>query len=166
MDKYWEEIFRERVSKFTIDHAVSSDAIVVSIKLRIRSGCFHREHSPEAYKLIDQALSTYARQDSNVTLEEHETGPELLVFLAITTAGITLTKSLIDLITAIINARAKGIKRGDHPNDPVELIIRRVENGQEIKEEIILKVDQSDHVGKEQIQTLIGEGLKRLKHKN
>jgi hypothetical protein len=35
---------------------------------------------------------------------EHESGPEILAYLAAATAGLTLAKSVFDLITAIINA--------------------------------------------------------------
>ena len=59
------------------------------------------------------------------TFEEHESGPELLVFVAVVTAGISLAKSVIDLIVAIIKARSEGIKKGDHPASPLDLIVRR-----------------------------------------
>ncbi len=79
----------------------------LSIKIRVTSGCFHREHSPHAYGLMDAHLATSAAE---IEFEEHESGPELLVYLALATAGLTLAKSVIDLITAIIKARSDGEK--------------------------------------------------------
>ena len=70
-------------------------------------GCFHREHSPCAYELIDSYLS---RSTAESEIEEHESGPELLVYLAVATAGLTLAKSIIDLVTSIIKARSEGVK--------------------------------------------------------
>lgn len=71
----------------------------LSIKLRVVSGCFHGEHSPRAYELIDLHL---VGSSPGLEYVEHESGPELLAYLAVATAGITLAKSVIDLITAII----------------------------------------------------------------
>jgi len=98
--------------------------IPVSIKLRVESGCFHREHSPEAYRLIDQYLTGMGKLDVSFKFEEHESGPEILAYLAVTTAGLVLAKSLVELLTAIVKARSEGIKRGDRPSQPVEVIVR------------------------------------------
>ncbi len=71
---------------------------------------------------------------------EHESGPELLVFLAVGTAALSLAKSVIELITAIFKARSEGVKKGDRPADPLELIVRRDNDEQEYREEIISKI--------------------------
>ena len=52
-----------------------------------------------------------------------ETGPELLVYLAVATADITLAKSVIDLITAILKVRSDGVKKGDRPDAPLKVDI-------------------------------------------
>ena len=124
MDENWERTFRNHMSRFKASRHVGTDDVALSIKLRVASGCFHREHSPRAYNLIDSQLPPLS---ADVEFIEHESGPELLVYVAVATAGITLAKSVIDLITAIIKARSDGIKKGDHPTDPIELIIRRAD---------------------------------------
>ena len=43
-------------------------------------------------------------------MEEHESGPEIVAFLVIATAGIQLTKSIIDLLITIVKARSDGRK--------------------------------------------------------
>jgi hypothetical protein len=88
--------------------------VAISIKIRVVSGCFHREHSPRGYAVIDSQLAKLL-PDSELGFEEHESGPELLVYLAVATAGITLAKSVIDLISAIIKARAEGVKEATNP---------------------------------------------------
>ena len=93
--------------------------IPVSIKVRVSSGCFHREHSPRAYDIIDRRLRSIPDDERTFVFEEHESGPEVLVYLAATTAGLVLAKSIVELITAIIKARSDGIRQGDHPEPPL-----------------------------------------------
>ena len=97
---------------FQAHRPARSGEIAVSVKVRITSGCFHREHSPRAYELIDAALSKMSRSSPSdgFSVEEHESGPEILVYLAVTAAGLGLAKSIVELITAIIKARSEGIK--------------------------------------------------------
>ena len=124
----------------------------VSIKVRITSGCFHREHSPEAYVLIDDFIRHADLSAIQYEIIEHESGPELLVYLAVTTAGLTFVKSVVELITAIIKARSDGIKSGDHPDDPLELIVRGYWKDGEYFEEKILRIGPKEKVTIKQIQ--------------
>ena len=78
--------------------------------------------------------------------EEHESGPELLVYVAVATAGVTLAASVINLVTAIIKARSEGVKKGDRPDEPIELIVRRVDDRRGLREETILRVGAGDRV--------------------
>jgi hypothetical protein len=135
--------------------------VAVSIKVRVVSGCFHREHSPHAYKVIDSELRRLP-PDSGLVLEEHESGPELLVYLAVATAGITLAKSVVDLITTIIKARGEGVRKGDRPADPVELIVRRVDSRREFHEEMVLRVGHKDPVDEKAVEKQVEAALKRL----
>jgi len=135
--------------------------VAVSIKVRIRSGCFHRDCSPRAYELIDRRLSKLGL-DAQFGFEEHESGPEILVYLAITTAGLSLAKSVIDLITTIIKARSEGIKKGDRPSDPVELIVRRVHNRQEFREETVLRVGPKEALDETKIEQQLKDALRKL----
>jgi len=152
VDARWQETFRNRMHHFEARRAPLPGETAVSIKVRVSSGCFHREHSPRAYELIDRSLDKLAAIDSGFAFEEHESGPEILVYLALGTAGITLAKSIIDLITAIIKARSEGIRRDDHPSHPLELIVRRVHNGQEFREETVLRIGHRDSLDETQIE--------------
>src|SRR2546427_8354965 len=134
MDAQWQETFRGRMRRFEARRTPRPGELSVSIKVRVVSGCFHREHSPRAYALIDQAAEQLVTSEHGFAIEEHESGPELLVYLALATAGVTLAKSIIDLVTAIIKARSEGVEKGDRPSDPVELIVRRTGEGSEFRE--------------------------------
>jgi hypothetical protein len=144
MDAEWQKTFQERMNRFEERRSPRGNGVAVSIKIRVRSGCFHREHSPHAYRQIDQNLRISRLSGTDLEFEEHESGPELLVYLAVATAGISLAKSVIDLITTIIKARADGIKAGDTPSAPLELIVRRVDRGSEFLEEVVLRVGHTD----------------------
>lgn len=112
MDTGWQETFRGRMRHFESERAPLPGEAAVSIKVRITSGCFHREHSPRAYELIDQSLRKLSPGDSSFAFEEHESGPELLVYIA---AGVGLATSVINLIATIIKARSEGSGRGIIP---------------------------------------------------
>ncbi len=159
MDAEWEKTFRNRIRSFTARRPPRASDVPLSIKLRVVSGCFHREHSPRAYELIDSHLVSLS---PDLDFVEHESGPELLVYLAVATAGITLTKSIIDLITAIIKARSDGVKKGDRPADPLELIVRRVDDGREFREEVVLRIGHNDPVDTKVIEKQVDDALRKL----
>ena len=133
----------------------------ISIKVRVTLGCFHREHSPYAYRLIDEHLQ-HLNRDQSLEFQEHESGPELLVYLAITTAGLSLVKSIIDLVVALLKARSEGITKGDRPAEPVDLVVRRSIDGTRVREEIALRVGHSDAVRHADVERQLLEALKRL----
>jgi len=159
MDAEWQQTFRNRMRGLESRRPPQAGDIALSVKLRVVSGCFHREHSPYAYQAIHSHLASSA---PDLEFVEHESGPELLVYVAVATAGLTLAKSVIDLITAIIKARSEGVKKGDRPNDPLELIIRRVEDGTGFHEEIVLRIGHNDPVDSKVIEKQIAEALRKL----
>lgn len=138
---------------------MSAAPVIASVKVRPTSGCFHREHSPNAFDLIDQEVAEL-RPDSDVSLVEHETGPEVLVDLAVATAALGAAKSLIDLVVAIIRARSDGVRRGDHPSDPIELIVRRSDGS--VEEETILRIGPRDPIDRDEIARGLDAALGKL----
>jgi len=137
-DPYWIGEFKQRMAQF--GESAGAGKTAVSIKVRVDSGCFHREHSPEAYRIIDSHLARVPLIPSEARFEEHESGPEILANLPAMTAGIALTASLINLVVAILRARSDGIKKGDRPQHPLEVIIRRINRSGVYEEEKILRV--------------------------
>jgi hypothetical protein len=151
--------FRKRMHRFE-KLRIKRNGTAVSIKVRVSSGCFHREHSPHAFVLIDRYLRTAG--DAEWEYLEHESGPELLLYLALGTAGVTLAKSVVDLITAIIKARSEGIKRGDGPSAPLELIVRRVDERDGYKEETLLRIGHADPVDEKKIEARLTESANAI----
>jgi hypothetical protein len=155
MDTIWQSEFRKRMEDF--GRAKTDDLVPVSIKVRVMSGCFHREHSPFAYRLIDDYLTKAGLADDHCRFEEHESGPELLVLLAAATAGFVFAKSVIELITAIIKARSEGIRKGDRPSDPLELIVRGHSKNGEYFEEMVLRIPPNHDITPKQIEDALAK---------
>jgi hypothetical protein len=150
------------MQEFESNTEYHEEGIPASIKVRVTGGCFHRAHSPEAFKLIDQAVQEIRVPETPTELVEHETGPEILVYLAVTTAGFGLAKSVVDLITAILKSRQAGIERGDRPDQPLEVIVRLVDDRDMYQESKIIELDKDDRVDSETIQRILNEELKHL----
>jgi hypothetical protein len=68
----------------------------------------------------------------------------ILVYLAVTAAGVSLAKSVIDLITTMVNARSETWRKRDLPFKPLELIVRRVDEGRGRTDEITLRLGQKE----------------------
>ena len=158
MDTAWPDEFRERMRRFEGRRARSTTGVAISIKLRVNSGCFHREHSPRAYEIIDAQLRTIGRTEIEVALQEHETGPEILAYVVL---GVGLLKEVIGLVTAIIKARSEGIKKGDHPDDTLHLIVRHVE-ARGIKDVEVLAIERSDEVETAQVSEQLNTAVRKL----
>ena len=100
------------------------------------------------------------KKDGNTfILEQHESGPEIVIYLALATASATLIKSVIDLITAII----KGLS-GEHKKQPPRIKIskRQIIKGK-VEEETLLEIDIP--ISKD-IQKQLEEKIKQAVNKN
>jgi hypothetical protein len=155
MSEKWEDQFRKRMDDF---ESAKSSGNSVSIKIRVVSGCFHRQHSPEAYRLIDDYLS----QNRTLRFEEHESGPEILTWVKFGSEGIALAANVIALVVIIIKARSEGIKKGDRPSEPIELIARRTDGKKKIREEIALRFHAGDLVDQKKIEEAFTKSLQSL----
>jgi hypothetical protein len=160
----WEDEFRRRMERFGTSFPIKGDGVPASIKVRVSGGCFHREHSPNAYQIIDEYLRSHPQNDC--AFEEHESGPELLVYLAFATAGISLTANIINLVTTIIKARTEGIEHGDHPNAPLELIVRGFDESGKLREERVLRVESWHDVSEELIERSLLNSINKMAPKS
>lgn len=136
------------------------ERIHISIKIRsVPHECFCRSHSPITNKLIDDIIMQ--QQNYDITYHEHETGPEIIAWLALGTAGLTVTKSLIDLVTAIINACKHGSKNGDTKKDKLILIIRDERKIENATEEFALEIYENDIITPKIIQKAIEKAINK-----
>ncbi len=120
----------------------------ISIKLSPPSGCCCSDCWPETWRIVNQDISpcgpikhegdALIKKDGNIfVLEQHESGPEILVFLALATASATLVKSIIDLITTIIEGLST-----EHRKQPphIKIVKRRLIKGK-FEEENLIEID-------------------------
>lgn len=131
----------------------------ITIKIRAEHGCFCRSHSRETIKLIDEIVRNSHTHEFEY--HEHESGPEIIAWLALGTAGLTVTKSLIDLITAIINACKEGRKKGDNHSGKLKLIIRDTYRTENSTEELVLEIYDNDLIDSAKVKEAIESGINK-----
>jgi len=148
----WKEQFRERMQGFAKLYPSKERGEPVSIKIRVESGCYSRSCCPHAYRLIDEAVAEAETGNVVFALEEHETGPEILAYVA---SGLNFAKAVIELVVSIIKARSEGRKKGDKHSEPVTLIYRRVTRNDEIREETVLRFNPGDEVDPVKVRKLL-----------
>ncbi|MCB9358026.1 MAG: hypothetical protein H6506_04240 [Calditrichaeota bacterium] len=158
----WNTEFRDRMTRFEAHRLSDGAGVSLSIKIRVVSGCFHREHSPHAYSRIDQWLKDHASESSDFSFEEHESGPELLLWLAIVAGSINLATGIVNLVAAIIKARSDGVNGGDRPSAPLELIVRRSFSNGEYREEKVLRVEHHERLGADEVESKLEEAIRKM----
>lgn len=140
----------------------SGDGLPIEIKFQAQYDCFQRSYSPFAYELIGKYLLSLPPDTEYFIFEEHESGPEIIIFLAFGTAVLSLSKSIIDLVTTIINSRSKGIEKGDKSNYFINLIVRRKISNKKIDEEIALIITTNDPINSIEIEKNLNKALNKL----
>jgi hypothetical protein len=165
MDEAWLSEFRQRLTDFQAERGDGSST-AVSIKVRVSSGCFHREHSPEAYQIIDRYLAAHPLDPVREEYIEHESGPEVIAYIALGAAGLGLAKSIIELITAIIKARSEGIKKGDKPREALAVIVRGYRNETEYFQETTLRIENQTAVDSKAVKQALDGAFKTLTKPN
>ena len=154
----WRNEFKYRLDNFEKEFG-DGKGTSISIKLRIDSGCFHREHAPYSYQLIDKAISEYRLSSEKAVLIEHESGPEILVYIS---SALIFGASIIDLVAAIINSRNKGREKGDRTGSRINIIVRKFDKEENIREENVLEIGNHDKIDKPMLKELLEKSLLNL----
>ncbi|MCW4009788.1 MAG: hypothetical protein NWF05_04110 [Candidatus Bathyarchaeota archaeon] len=162
MSTGWEDVFRQRIDKFEAPFLDKDYGRPISIKMRVNGGCFCHGHAPYAWREISRELESRYTKNAKFSFEDHETGPELLVYVTFGAAGITLAAGIINLVTAIIKSRSEGVMHGDHPYNSIELIVRGFDDDGKIKQEIVHRFESRDPVDKEFIEASLKTGIREL----
>ena len=135
----------------------------IAIKVRTEHGCFCHNHSPEVNRLIDDLVKQYSQSD--IEYRHHESGPEIIAWLAMGTAGMVLTTALVNLITAIVNACKAGSKKGDRQNGKLILIVRDVRRSETSEEEVVLELYENDTVSADTVKKVIEASIIKKNNK-
>ncbi len=148
----WEEKLRQKIKNYESMNANKEQEVTVLIKVGVSSGCFHREHSPYAYKIINEYMDSHPSKE--YLFEEHESGPEILTSLLKIAQVINFPTSVINLVTAIIKARTEGIFHGDRKNAPIELAVRTFDENGKLRKEKVLRIETGQEISKELIEKM------------
>jgi hypothetical protein len=140
--------------KYSIERAISllktphDYENYISIKIRpVERGCccFHcwpttwdliNEYISPCGPLLDEGDVLINKNNEKFVLECHESGPEIIVYLGVTTASLLLIKSVIDLITTLL--KALQTEKGKRPFT-LEVTKRR-QIAEKIAEEEIMRI--------------------------
>ena len=121
----------------------------ISIKLSpLNIGCCCSDCLRETWQITNQFIApcgpiehegdVLIEKDGNkFVLEQHESGPEIIVYFALVTASLTLAKSVIDLISTII----KGLSNEPRKQPSRIKISKRQIIKREIEEENLIEID-------------------------
>ncbi len=130
----------------------------VPVWIKIRIDPTMPEHA-----IIDRYLENLGPADKDFEFEKHESGPELMAYMA---AGTNLAAAVIGLITAIIVARSQTHKRQGLPEEPTELIVRRFDEEHGVTDEIIVRFGKTETNDEHLVEPhLMGELRKVTKRK-
>jgi len=120
----------------------------ISIKLSSPSGCCCSHCWPQTWQKINETIAPCGpvahegdalieNNGNKFVLESHESGPEIIVYLALATASATLVKSVIDLATTII----KGLSNESRKQPPrIKISKRQIIKGK-VEEENLFEIE-------------------------
>jgi hypothetical protein len=148
-DPFWLSEFRQRMKDF--GPSAGKEAVAVSIKLKVDSGCFCKSCCPEGHRLLAEHLRLHPEVLKDARMVEHESGPEILTYMNLAGGALAFAAAVITLIVAIIQARAEGARRGDKRGYPFKMIVRRIDNQKEFKEDLLLEIPLEADINAEEI---------------
>lgn len=164
---YWQKQIKDRLEAFQRDSG--KDGFAISIKLKIPD-CFCREHhAPVANRLIDDYRTRHSLDPRFCEYVEHESGPELLLYLGLGVAALglareslSLVKSTIELVTAIVKARCEGRKQGDNQHGSLVIIVRGFSPDGSFYEKHALQADLQSPPSKKAIEESLSGAIQLI----
>jgi hypothetical protein len=125
--EYWQEEIRRRLERF--HHDEDGQGMAISIKVRVASNCFCYGH----HRHFEREMDRHRDMESRIHWEyvEHESGPEWLLYLALTAAGLGvvekslgLIKSVVDLVALSVKSHAEERRRRNQRPEPLSIVVR------------------------------------------
>jgi hypothetical protein len=161
----WEKDFIERFDALERICRRPDGAAAASLKFRGSGGCFHREHSPHAFAIMDKKKL----EKDGIVLEDHESGPEYLIWIPVIVLGIGLADKIIGLVTTLLKARQEGAMKGDKRPANLDFIIRAELPSSGYREKLIITIEADkpfdEAKARTEIDALIDEWSKEEKRK-
>ena len=121
VDPQWLNKLRFHLADFKAT-ALPARGLPCSVKLRPETGRFDREHSPQAYRIIDSTVRPGLT--SRHWLLDHSTGPEILTFAGRALAELALCETTLATMARIVCARVEGARQGDPCEAALTALVR------------------------------------------
>ncbi len=163
----WQQEIKRRLEAF---HPGRYDrGFAISIKVRVTSGCFCRGCCPVACRMIEEYRDSHREGREHWEYVEHESGPELLLYLGLVVAGLGIAekslgiiKSAIDLVALIVKARAEGRKKGDKRPEPLVIVVRGFDASGVFFEKPVIEVDMDQPPTSEVIEDSLSDVIHQI----
>lgn len=150
-----------------MDTPLNVDDYVILKIMPDGGGCCCTHCRPETWSAVNHHIAPaghighegnvlLGHSEAKFVLEDHESGPEIIVYLGVVTASLLTVKAVLELITVIL----KNISQDRKRQSRIRIVKRSATKG-EFKEEVILEVDLplSDKMAKE-LESQVGKSLK------
>jgi hypothetical protein len=147
VENEWLHEFRQRMDAFR--KTGKEGDVVISIKLRAEWGSFDQYGFPDLYPSLNAALRR--RTSNDIVIQEHESGPEWIVRLALIAGSLGVLKAVIELVTQALKSREKPRKYDDGrvaEVPPLILIVRLIDEKSEFREKEVRKIEPGQKVKK------------------
>lgn len=153
-----------RASVLLKQPAVESDYVILKL-IPDPKGCCCFHCWPETWSEInkyivpngpiqDEGDTVINFKGGQYVLECHESGPEIVIYLATVTALLAFSKSVVDLITTFLKARVQDRHK---PISRVNLSWRRILHGR-VEDEVLIEIDLPL---KDDVVKLLNEKIRR-----
>jgi hypothetical protein len=126
--EYWQKEIKQRLERF--NHG-DGKGLALSVKVRVKSNCFCYDHSGRFHQMMDRDRRGEREGTSHWEYEEHESGPEWLLYLALTAAGLGIAektlgivKSVVDLVALSVKSHREERRKRRQTPEPLIIVVR------------------------------------------
>jgi hypothetical protein len=85
----------------------------------------------------------------------------VITYVQLGSAIVTAVSAIVGIVTAMINLRAAGQKKGDKKTDPIELVVRGFDLNGKLFDEKVLKLNPGDETTALIVRKALETGLNR-----
>jgi hypothetical protein len=163
--EYWQKEIKQRLERF--NHGDRNQVLAVSIKVRVKSNCFCYGHSGQSQSMIDRHRGREG--PGHWEYEEHESGPEWLLYLALTAAGLGIAekslgivKSVIDLVAIAVKTHREERTKRDQRPEPLSIVVRGFGPEGAFFEKPVIEIDCEDPPGDEAIKESLADVIQQI----
>ena len=119
--EYWQREIKQRLERF--NYGSHEPGLALSVKVRVKSNCFCYGHYGRFHHMMDRGRD-WERGPSHWEYEEHESGPEWLIYLALTAAGLNIVKPVLELVVLAVKSHREERRKREQTPEPLVIVVR------------------------------------------